>query len=85
MSLCLINSALRHENIGGSGGIAPSFLASALQRGEWSASRPSLFTSWEIDSGTNRIAGQDAVEKGKFYHAGNRTRVIQSVTRRYTD
>jgi hypothetical protein len=39
LSLCSINSASRYENIWGSGGIAPSFLISALDGGKWSASR----------------------------------------------
>jgi hypothetical protein len=34
-SLCLINYALCHENIWGSGGIAPHFLISALNKAEW--------------------------------------------------
>jgi hypothetical protein len=38
LSLCLINQAPRHENICGIGGIAPSFLTSALDGDEWSAS-----------------------------------------------
>jgi hypothetical protein len=36
LSLCLINLALYHQNIGGSGGIAPPSLTSALDGGEWS-------------------------------------------------
>jgi hypothetical protein len=35
----------RHEDIWGSGGIAPPFLASALDGGEWLASRPSRYTA----------------------------------------
>jgi hypothetical protein len=35
LSLCLINSAPRHEDICGSGGIAPPFLVSALVGGVW--------------------------------------------------
>jgi hypothetical protein len=31
----------------GSGGIAHAFLTSALDGGEWSASRPGRFTHWE--------------------------------------
>jgi hypothetical protein len=52
----------------GSGGIAPSFLTSALAAGEWSASPPE-----EIGPGTHWIegwvglrAGLDVVEKRKF-------------------
>jgi hypothetical protein len=43
LSLCLINYASRHEDVLGSGGIAPSFLTSAIDGGDWSASRPSRF------------------------------------------
>jgi hypothetical protein len=38
--LYLINSAPRHEDIWGSGGIAPPLMTSALDGGEWTASRP---------------------------------------------
>jgi hypothetical protein len=34
MSLCLINYSLCHEDIWGGGGIAPTFLTSALDGGE---------------------------------------------------
>jgi hypothetical protein len=37
----------------GSGGVAPQFLASALDEGEWSASLPSCFTLGEITPGTH--------------------------------
>jgi hypothetical protein len=43
LSLCLINYALRHENVWGSGGIAPVFLTSALD----GASRPGRFITTE--------------------------------------
>jgi hypothetical protein len=45
--LYLINQALCHEDIWGSGGITRPFLASAQDRGEWSASRPCRFTPGE--------------------------------------
>jgi hypothetical protein len=38
LSLCLISSALCHEDMWGSGGIAPPFLTLALDGSEWSAS-----------------------------------------------
>jgi hypothetical protein len=54
----------------GSGGIAPPCLTSALDGGEWSASRLSRFNPGERDRGTHWIvswmvprAGLDAVEK----------------------
>jgi hypothetical protein len=42
-SLGLINSP-RREDVWGSGGMAPPFMKSALNGGEWSASRPCRFT-----------------------------------------
>jgi hypothetical protein len=47
-SLCLINWARRHENVWESGVIAPQFLTSALDGGEWSASRLGRFTSGHL-------------------------------------
>jgi hypothetical protein len=54
----------------GSGGIALSFLTSAADGGEWSASRPGRFNLWERSPGTHCIVGfvglrvgLDAVEK----------------------
>jgi hypothetical protein len=56
-----------------SGGIAPPFLTSALDGGEWLASRPGSFTPGERAPGTHWIgswvgprAGLDDVEKRKF-------------------
>jgi hypothetical protein len=46
---------MAHEDLWGSGGIAPPFLISALDGGEWSASRPYHFTSGEIAPGTHWI------------------------------
>jgi hypothetical protein len=43
LSLCLINEAPGDEDVTGSEVIAPSFLTSALDEGEWSASRPGRF------------------------------------------
>jgi hypothetical protein len=40
-SLCLINYAPHHEDIWGSGGIAPPLLTSTLDGGEWLASQTS--------------------------------------------
>jgi hypothetical protein len=39
-SLCLNNQDHHHEDMWGSGGIAPPFLTSALHGAEWSTSRP---------------------------------------------
>jgi hypothetical protein len=69
-SLCLINLILCYEDVWGSGGRTPSFLTSALDGGEWSASRPCCFTPGEKAPGTDWIggwvdtrAGLNAVEK----------------------
>jgi hypothetical protein len=51
----------------GSGGIAPPFLASALDEGEWSVSGPGRFTPGEITPITHWIGvGLDIVEKRKI-------------------
>jgi hypothetical protein len=57
----------------GGGGVAPPFLTSALDGGEWSASHPGRFTSWERAPGTHWTggwvgprAGLDIVEKRKI-------------------
>jgi hypothetical protein len=42
--MCLVNDAPCHEDIRGSGVIAPLFLTSALDGGEWSTSHPGHFT-----------------------------------------
>jgi hypothetical protein len=75
----------------GSRGLAPPFLTSALD-GEWSASRPDLFTPGERALGTHWTggwvgprAGLDAVEREKSCTAENRTRAVPPVARRYTD
>jgi hypothetical protein len=67
----------------GNGDIVPAFLNSALDGGEWSASRPDyftlgervLFTHWIADWVDSSI-GLDAVEMNKAYTAGNRTRAV---------
>jgi hypothetical protein len=45
------------EDLQESGGIAPPFLTSALDGGEWLASSSKRFTSWERDPGTHWIGG----------------------------
>jgi hypothetical protein len=47
----LINWTQRHEDVTGSGDIAPPFLNSALDRGECSDSGPVSFTPKEITLG----------------------------------
>jgi hypothetical protein len=44
LSLCLTNSTLRHEDVWGSVCIDPDFWTTTFVEGDWSASRPYLFT-----------------------------------------
>jgi hypothetical protein len=71
-------------------------LTPALDGGEWSASRPGLFTARERAHGTNWIGGwvgpravPDAVVKKKIpsprRESNPRTSIVQPVTQRYTD
>jgi hypothetical protein len=81
----------------GSGGIAPlNFLTSALDGGEWSASRPGRFAPREKAPGTHWIGGWvgpravlDAVVKRKVPNprrkSNPRTPIVQPVVQRYTD
>jgi hypothetical protein len=55
LPLCLIDLALCHEDIWGSGGIALPFLTSVLDGGEWSASCLGRFTPGEIAAHTHWI------------------------------
>jgi hypothetical protein len=57
LSLYLINYALCHEDILGSGGTAPLFLTSELYGGDWSNSRLDRFTPEEITPSTHWIGG----------------------------
>jgi hypothetical protein len=74
LSLCLINEALCHKDIWGSGCIDPRFLdLSTSSGGEWSASRPGHFTAGERAPSTHCVgswvgprAGLADVEKIKF-------------------
>jgi hypothetical protein len=51
--VCLINQALRHEGVWESEDIAPPFLISALDGGEWSASRLGRLIAGETAPGTH--------------------------------
>jgi hypothetical protein len=51
----VLNSATRHEDVRGNGGIAPLFLTSAPDGCEWSASRPGFFTAAARAPGTHWI------------------------------
>jgi hypothetical protein len=70
--------------MGGNGGIAPPFLASALDGGEWSASCPGRFIPEEIILGTHWI-GDWLWKEENPRSFGNRTPSIQPVARCYTD
>jgi hypothetical protein len=90
------NWAPRHEGVLGNGGIAPLTLTSALDGGEWSASRPGRFTPKERASGTHWIGGWvgpravlDGVVKRKIpstrRESNPRTPIVQPVAQCYTD
>jgi hypothetical protein len=90
--LCLLSYTLCQENIRGSGSIAPLFLTSALDGGEWSASCPCRFTRMERATDTHWIGGWVGPElvwmlwrREKSCTAGNWTQDIQPVARHYTD
>jgi hypothetical protein len=71
------------KTYGGSG-----CLTSALDGGEWSASRPCHFTPGERARGILRIegGGPDAVQnRKKSCSDGNRAQSVQPVARHYTD
>jgi hypothetical protein len=67
----VLNYAPRHEDVWGSVGVAPPFLTSALDVGEWSGTRPSRFTPgmhW-IGGCVGPRAGLDVEKKKKnSYH-----------------
>jgi hypothetical protein len=76
------------KTLWGSGGIAPPFVTSALDAGEWSASRPGRFTPGEIALGTHWIGGWVGPRCDKDKNlalAKIRTPVIQPVARSCTD
>jgi hypothetical protein len=82
LSLRLINWELCHEDIWGSGGVAPPFLTSALHGGERSTSRPGRFAYGERAPGTHWIGGWvgsraclEAVEKRQILPLPSRERV----------
>jgi hypothetical protein len=69
--MCLIS----HVDIWESGGIAPPFLTSALDEGEWSVSRPGLFIPGEIDPRyplDRRLVGPDN-RSGRYEEEKNLT------------
>jgi hypothetical protein len=65
--------------------MAPSFLTSALDRSEWSPSRPGRFTPGERAPGTHWIGDWVGGVEKRLAPARNRASAVQTVTRRYTD
>jgi hypothetical protein len=63
----------------GKGGTAPPFLTSALDEGEWSASRPGCFNPGEITPSTHWTGGWLDVVETNLEHFGFRTRAVQPV------
>jgi hypothetical protein len=68
-----------------------SFLTTALDRSEWPASRtdralpgPPVTTGYEAKSASKLVLTQRLKDKS-FASAGDRTPVVQSVVRHYTD
>jgi hypothetical protein len=93
----VLNEAPRHEGVLGEWRYSITHsLTSALDGGEWSATRPGRFTPRERASGTHWTGGWvglravlDSVVKGKipsFRRQSNpRTPIVQPVAQRYTD
>jgi hypothetical protein len=88
MTPCLINEAPRHEDIWGSVGIAPPFLISALDGGQWSDSHPGLLIPHgknplnQLDrrlGGPQNQPGRCGEEQSLLSPADNRTPVAQPV------
>jgi hypothetical protein len=53
----VFNYVIKHNAVKAYGGIAPTFLTTALDGGEWSASRPDCFISRERAPGTHWVGG----------------------------
>jgi hypothetical protein len=82
----LINEEPRHKDASGSGGIAPTFLASSLD-GSGELHEPGKeppvphFMGWVVPR-----AGLDAMEKRTIpASTKNRTPAVHSISRRYTE
>jgi hypothetical protein len=96
LSLCF-NWAPRQENVFGEWRYSSTHsLTSALDGGEWSASRPGRFTSRERDPCTHWIGDWiglktvlDSVVKRKIpstrRELNSKTPIVQSIAQRYTD
>jgi hypothetical protein len=97
LSLCFFNRAPRHEDVLGEWRYSSTHsLTTALDGGEWSASRPGRFTPRDIAPGTHWKGGwigpravPVAVVKRKISsprrESNHRTPIVQPVARRYTD
>jgi hypothetical protein len=89
LSLCLTNKTLRHEDVWGSGDIAPSFLTSAPDGGEWSASCLCRFTPPPPGGGESprypfyRRLGGPQRRSGRCGEEKNLAPAVQPVARRY--
>jgi hypothetical protein len=75
--------APRQEDLWGSGGLAPTFLTSALDGGKWSVSHLVRFTP-EVRAASTHWIGEKKLAL-VLARAGNRTLVVQLVACRYTD
>jgi hypothetical protein len=64
--LCLNNYIPRHEDVKGTGGIAPPFPTSAIDGGKLSISRPGRFYPPQIRGWMGPRADLDAVKKRKI-------------------
>jgi hypothetical protein len=53
----VLNYALCHEDVWGSGGTATPLVTWVLDNGEWSATRPRRFTCRETDPSTHWVVG----------------------------
>jgi hypothetical protein len=54
------------KTYGGSGGIAPPFFTSALDRGEWLTSSPGCFTPWGTKPGIEEI--REIIKTNAYCH-----------------
>jgi hypothetical protein len=84
VSLYLINQAIHHEDIWGSGGIAPTVFTLALDGSEWSVSCPSHFTPREIALGKEAGWAPELVStlgsrEESLAFIGNRTLAVQLI------
>jgi hypothetical protein len=93
LSLCLNSQAPCQEGVWMSGGVTPSFLISAVDGGDWSASCLGRFNTGERGPGAHWIwdwvrsrACLDAVEKIKYcYSSRELNPAVEHVACRYAD